>query len=318
MKAPIFFLFLAACLFQACTEQLTPNWEVVYEGGKDRILAVKAVNDSLLFAAGGFRYASELTIRSTDAGTSWEPAPPLFDQTLYDIDFLPPSYGVAVGVSGKLLRTWDGGETWKLYQQYLWRNFRAVTLVDDTLAIAVGGAGYDEGIIIRSTNAGRTWDLVDTLDYELRDVVFTDAQTGYATGYGVIFKTNDGGLTWALTEAAGDFFSAISFPTDQIGYAVGRAGTILKTEDAGQTWQTLRNGDAVTKARHFYNDVLFLDPETGYIVGDKGLLLKTADGGDRWTKFERNETVDFFSISMVREGLGYIGGDEGKLIRFEE
>ena len=68
----------------------------------------------------------------------------------------------------------------------------------------------------------------------------------------------------------------------------GRFRTILKSTDAGMTWNALTSG--TTKALY---DVYFFNDAEGVAVGDGGLILRTTDGGANWA------TV----ASGVRDGL---------------
>src|SRR4030095_8340903 len=58
-----------------------------------------------------------------------------------------------------------------------------------------------------------------------------------------------------------------------IGFVVGDAGTILKSTDAGATWEPLTSG--ITNALH---DVYFFDATQGVAVGERGRILRTTDG----------------------------------------
>ncbi len=61
------------------------------------------------------------------------------------------------------------------------------------------------------------------------------------------------------------------------GWAVGRDGTILATNDAGQNWQPQSSG---TKA--WLYSVQFLNDGRGWAVGDDGTILATNDAGQNW------------------------------------
>ncbi len=61
------------------------------------------------------------------------------------------------------------------------------------------------------------------------------------------------------------------------GTAVGGYGTILKTTNGGQTWNTQTSGTT-------YNllQIQFTDTNNGVIIGTYGLFLRTTDGGQNW------------------------------------
>ena len=88
--------------------------------------------------------------------------------------------------------------------------------------------------------------------------------------------------TWTLVREsqwqAG--FSDIHFVSQQEGWIVGSDATILRTNNAGKTWEQ------PSKPLPFkidFHKVRFLDPQTGWIVGEDGAVLKTIDNGETWT-----------------------------------
>ena len=60
------------------------------------------------------------------------------------------------------------------------------------------------------------------------------------------------------------------------GYAVGinGVGTVIRTEDGGQTWS-----QQSPNAQFRLNAVYFVDGLRGWVVGDNGTIRHTARGG---------------------------------------
>ncbi len=87
-----------------------------------------------------------------------------------------------------------------------------------------------------------------------------------------------------------DLFSA-SFPTEQQGWACGRWGTILHTENGGQSWVHQASGVDYT-----LSDISFADPQNGWAVGEEGVIIHTADGGKTWVR--QKSPVDFFLMGV--------------------
>ncbi|MFL1453970.1 WD40/YVTN/BNR-like repeat-containing protein [Marinobacter sp. GN3S48] len=61
--------------------------------------------------------------------------------------------------------------------------------------------------------------------------------------------------------------------------AVGERGTILLSNDEGNTWSQSRVPVSVT-----LTDVAFVSDDVGFAVGHSGVLLETRDGGETWVK----------------------------------
>lgn len=71
----------------------------------------------------------------------------------------------------------------------------------------------------------------------------------------------------------------IYFVDRTIGWIVGSNGTILFTQDGGETWTQQES-----RTTNQLNSVHFFDEFTGWIAGDDNLVLVTSDGGERWSE----------------------------------
>jgi len=318
-------LLLPFLLMVGCREsiQLQPISTQLIADDRIDLRAIGFTPTGQGYAVGGYRFDHTVLLGSSDAGQSWELQQPIepIDRVMYGLLVRDEASALTGGLHDLTLRTLDGGATWRFgYIPSFDLNapVRSFAALDDTTIIMVCGGGYNAGRWYRSRNFGLTWELIDTVGYELRDVVFTSPEVGYSCGYGVIFKTTDAGHQWTLTSADDDFFVSLSFPSAEIGYAVGRTGTILKTTDAAASWETLRNGNNPLNARHRYNHVHFLSPQVGYAVGDQGLLVKTSDGGQSWQRFDTDTNADLYQIAFWAEGEGMLVGEGGLLMAFVE
>ena len=84
-------------------------------------------------------------------------------------------------------------------------------------------------------------------DASLNDVMFVDAQRGWAVGErGVIWHTADGGANWRLQSSGVKCrLAAVHFIDDQTGWAAGgnihpythaTSGVVLRTVNGGRSW----------------------------------------------------------------------------------
>ena len=275
------------------------------------------------YAVGGFRFESTTLLRSQDGGQNWEPLFPIdtIDRVMYTLLQGQAGQILAGGLHDELLMLNPGEEDWRprlVFFNIKWQPIRDFAQIDDSTLIAAAGGGYDRGILMHSRNGGLSWGLIDTFNLELRALAFPEPNTGFAAGFGVIYRSLDRGMTWELTPAEGDFFVSLDFPTPDVGYAAGRGGTLLKTQNGGDTWEVLRNGNNLLSAGHRYSKLFFLDEETGYVVGDRGLLRKTSNGGNTWQTLDLGIKQDLFGIYVFQEGKGIVVGDEGMMGWFEE
>ncbi|MEO1437288.1 MAG: YCF48-related protein, partial [Bacteroidota bacterium] len=181
--------------------------------------------------------------------------------------------------------------------------------------VAVGGLALKNGRIWYFNDGTFQTEAQDQFDdHEFSDVCFSDSQTAHAVGFGIVIRSDDAGATWTPLPAQGDFFHAIHFPDTQTGYIVGVYGDILKTTNAGQTWDRIRNNSNLFGAQNNFRDVHFVNAELGYICGDDGLLWKTADGGDSWVAIDGLPNENFRSVFKVQDHV-FIAGDNGQLFQ---
>jgi len=129
-------------------------------------------------------------------------------------------------------------------------SFRGLSAVDDTIVWASG----TEGTVLRTTDAGATWDVLKvpkSEELDFRGVRAFDAATAVIMSSGPaekgqarVYRTTDGGKTWNLVleeRTKGAFFDAVAFFDAQHGILLGDPVDghfmVYITADGGQTWQ---------------------------------------------------------------------------------
>ncbi|HZR83287.1 MAG TPA: YCF48-related protein [Candidatus Binatia bacterium] len=238
------------------------TWNKQESGTENYLFSFHALTPEHVIAVGD---RSEI-VESKDGGATWkatEYKPPkegaggmtAEEETVaqapsfYDVTFIDGKTGWIVGEFGKILKTTDGGATWKEQQQTL-----------------IGG------------------EIVDALSLPtFFGVHFVDANNGAAAGLdGRIAITADGGATWTFDDVGAalsvPLFEVQLFP-DGSGWAVGSAGQVLRKNGLGETWQP---ADLGMRVFSWLRDVSFADPKNGWLVGGFGLILRTRDGGKTW------------------------------------
>ena len=109
--------------------------------------------------------------------------------------------------------------------------------------------------------------------------------------------------------------TGVYFPTPKVGFAVGHEAMILRTEDAGASWQLIHHD--LEEAPLL--DVYFTSEQTGFAVGGYGLLLTTSDSGKTWQSLiddlPNPEGYHNNAIIQDTEGNLFIAGERGKLYR---
>jgi photosystem II stability/assembly factor-like uncharacterized protein len=194
-----------------------------------------------------------------------------------DIYFVDDKVGFYGNGSGKLFRTEDGGDSWKLVWEKPGTFIRALGFLDAKRGF-IGNIGVDyfPGV--------------------------TDTQ--------MLYRTDDGGTTWtpvALPNTDGargmcaiDILS-VEFINHgvpghreviTVGGRVGGPGAAFRSPDGGQTWERL----ALPADVAMILDIKFLDVNTGFIFAaddtdvekSHGLIMRTTDSGRSWQPVYRS------------------------------
>jgi hypothetical protein len=156
---------------------------------------------------------------------------------LQGVCFIDADIGVAVGDSGTIVRTTNGGANWISQISGTDLQLTSVCLTDENNGWIVGGGATGfYGLILNTTNSGTTWSIqISDLPNRLHDVCFVDSVIGTVVGGGgTILRTTDGGFNWfSQTSGTSNTLYGVSFTDANLGSAVGSYGTILRTMNGG-------------------------------------------------------------------------------------
>ncbi len=100
-----------------------------------------------------------------------------------------------------------------------------------------------------------------------------------------------------LTSGTKTSMRGLSVVTDKVVWASGSAGTVVKSNDGGQTWKWLTvKGFEKTDFR----DIEAFDENTAIIMGidSPAVILKTIDAGENWAIVYKNDTKGMFLDAM--------------------
>lgn len=130
-----------------------------------------------------------------------------------------------------------------------------------------------------NTEPTSTWQLYGTsTDNELTDISFINENDGIATGaFGTVIKTQNAGKTWQALKVGITHSFLSTFILSKSEFYVSRIG-IYRTQDGGNTFQELSNLSQVPTSIF---GIHFFDSKTGII--QKGhQVLRTVDSGENW------------------------------------
>ena len=101
-----------------------------------------------------------------------------------------------------------------------------------------------------------------------------------------------------------DKFFDVAHVSGNVFVTVGYNGRILRSEDAGQTWQEIPS-----PVEFSLNQVTFVG-DYGWAVGHHGTIVQTRDGGKTWTPQQADTQKTIFAVSFPDKLHGWACGDE--------
>ena len=210
--------------------------------------------------------------------------------------------------------------------------FRGLSVVNEKVVWASGTGGT----VIRTIDAGKTWDVITVPDagkLDFRDIEAFDVNTAYILSIGNgadsrIYKTIDGGKTWKeqfrnANEKA--FFDAVACWDAKNCIAMSdpvEGHYVLINTTDGETWKPIvsnqlpaaKDGEAAFAAS---GTCLYINPANGDVFlvsgGNDARVFKSSDRGNSWTSattpiVKGTPGSGIFSIAFRSELHGTIVG----------
>jgi photosystem II stability/assembly factor-like uncharacterized protein len=262
-------LALAAIALLPDRAAAASGWQIVLDRPTPNFGAVDFVSDSE-----GWMPAGAGLLHTTDGGATWTENAKL---TVNDVDFFDHDHGWAVGLSGAIYGTSDGGHRWQLQTSGTNVHLSDIEAISASEAWSVGRyQGFSDVImpppvpsaLLHTIDGGATWQSLDT-----------PPNSSYRE---IAFVGQDG---WVLSERCE--------PQPEYSYCTYEPSPttfIQRTRDGGQTWDLL---DAPT-GQDSFSHLTFADANDGwmsgtycstdncYDLGDHSAIFRTEDGGMTW------------------------------------
>lgn len=212
----------------------------------------------------------------SDDQVSWRHVASGTEATLTALDFADNKVGLAVGHDALILRTEDGGLSWKkvFSDPDQRRPLFDVGFVSPTRALAMGAYG----LFLESTDAGLTWQPRQIVagDRHLNSLArLADGVLLIAGEAGTLLRSVDGGARWEALRSPynGSFFGAQAVGSQAV-LAYGMRGKVFRSENGGTSWQ-----EVSTDFESSLFGSLAIDPQTVLLVGQNGVVALSRDQG---------------------------------------
>lgn len=238
-----------------------------------------------------------------------------FDHGFVDIQFVNEDTGYVVGfmhTANGVMRTFDQGNTWDtIYVDFL-TGLASPYFGPRKLHFPETCTGYIVGYsdIIKTTDCGATWTVVDTADVfynanNQRDILFMNKDTGFvgwADGGSGGIITTDGGWSW---EASPGLLGARNLNSYQ-GEITACSGYWYEFDEISMDW--IAYPPPVLTGGHFWSDCV---KKNGYhIVIEDNIYAITPDSGITWLNYYVPYGV-MRGIYFYNDNLGFLTGIAG-------
>lgn len=170
--------------------------------------------------------------------------------------------------------------------------------------------------ITSSSLNAQTWERLNTVPtlVELEDVYFKNANNGWVVGEsGVILRTTDAGISWEIQN------SGTTSVLEKIHFLNANRGLIFG--GGGTILETVDGGNSwknqpvdATSTQALWK-MYFVNANRGWVVGNEGTILKTIDGGNSWQSQNSGTTESLWYVHFIDEIRGWIVGSGGTILK---
>lgn len=239
-----------------------------------------------------------------------------FSSSLWQIKKTPGDRYFAAGNSGNLFEKQLGCNTWTKVDlsSGVTQSFRDISFPSSSIGYVSGTSGR----VIKTTDGGNSWNTLNTgTTAALVNTQFINDNLGFISGGGtggkIIYKTTDGGINWTDVTPSGLTSTPydMAFPNSTDGYAVCTNGQILKTNNSGDTWQTIHPANSGISSLY---SMSMINDSTFFACGASGTIVKTTDYGNTFTTLNSTTTSFLWKISFYDEQTGIALGSGGKVL----
>jgi photosystem II stability/assembly factor-like uncharacterized protein len=236
-------------------------------------------------------------------------------------------------VSATLYRTTDGGANWSVgWVPTNFQLYAIATSPDEVVLGTFGGDAHPDGsAIIFGTNLvgkaiQRTFRSLFAMAMPSKGHVIA-VGTPVRVGFGGLMQvptilsqancraivSNDGGTTWDASKGSdgNDYLRGLATSGEKVAIAVGDNGTILRSEDAGDSWT------AITGAtKESLSGVASDGKKTFVAVGNQGTVIASHDEGKTWKAVDTGLRSNLHGVSAAG-AFFYVVGDHGTALRIK-
>ena len=267
-----------------------------------------------------------------DGGRHWHLQSSGLSARLWSVWFLDRQMGWAVGgqaypytgtSTGLVLATQDGGRTWQRITNQLLPTLRRIRMVDPQVGFAVGESGPIGHTGVWFTgDGGRSWEPmpgVRTGGWLGGD--FFNPSTGVLVGrLGAVGLVRRAELGPARTPPLGRrTVCRVELVRPVHGWLVGEGGMLMRTDDAGASWQTPPRLPPLEVLRQFDLYALAVRGPNVWAAGYPGSrIFYSPDAGQSWEVFSTGQMLPIYGLYFADDKHGWAIGALGTILASQD
>lgn len=225
---------------------------------------------------------------------------------LNSVHFHNDMIGWAVGDSGTIIGTLDGGANWLCATSGTTNKLNSVYFINSLTGWAAGNGG----VVLKTTNGGLNWTTLSSgTTSNINTIYFPTSDTGYYSGNFPLgtSKTTNGGTSWTILGIP--YGSGIYFSSGKVGLVTENSSFLSKTSNGGASW----SANTAPGNPENQNAISFINASTGWTTGKSNRAYKTTNGGTNWTIQTNSASVfaTFYGVDFIDDMKGFIAGYSG-------
>jgi photosystem II stability/assembly factor-like uncharacterized protein len=238
------------------------------------------------------------------------------DESFYQaIFFIDENYGWAVGDSGSILYSTDGGKVWDYQEGQTASSLLDVQFITHRTGWIVGA----NHTILKTENGGKVWYKIPINNDNsgiFLSLSFINAQIGWiADNTGHIFRTTDSGNSWTEQESHTHWaITSMQFLNENHGWAITTNKIALATTDGGMHWNQIPVPSISDNIPVVCTDLFFIDESHGWICGMyAGSIMQatvplyyTKNTGLKWETQTNIPTYVITSVYFINPEVGWV------------
>ena len=293
----------------APSSNVSPGWTVQSSGINTNLASVKAVSQSIAWAAGN--EAQVLT--TTNGGTTWKPVGggAIGNADIYVVNALDANtafVSTTPDTATFIYRTTNAGTTWTNVYTLNGGFIDGIKMFDASNGIAVGDPVGGKWTVLKTTDGGAAWAHVATEPLQVGQeagwnnslATFGASDIWFGTSSAKVYRSTDGGATWSSSPLPFTNSVSVNFSSPLYGLAGSDSGAAARTTDGGVTWTPLSLGGSGSVSG-------FSGTGIDFFAAEGGSVYRSSDRGATWLPSFTGSIGALSHLDFIANGSNIFG-----------